>query len=217
VVLIDEFEISPFGQTPAAAQKKPADDPNVKVIPVTPTATLEAPATQPKGKDAQLGNLLKKKGADETGNDVTPTPTATPKIIHSRSGENTDQRGTVHGGNTTESQVGSESDELWTKEWEPDVTVTLRQWWDDMVARGYIVVDSLARQYGGDILEDRINTYDLVPNPVDYRNNGFFFIGSCQSKLDEIVTVGQGHITISSQAFALIPGGENCQMYGRHK
>ena len=111
-----------------------------------------------------------------------------------------------------------EEESKWTtKEWEPDEKVPLREWWNDMTSKGYIKVDSIAKQFGGDSIYDVINNSHLVPNPQEYHTKGHPFIGNCNTSLDRLVRDGKGHISISSEAYSQIPGADNCQVFSNNK
>lgn len=101
----------------------------------------------------------------------------------------------------------------WQKDWEPDVEVSAKEWFDDMVAKGFIVIDPLARQMAsGEI--DSINGYNLVPNPTkDYPQKGYSFYYNLEKYLNKIVIEGEGHVVVTSDAFENMPGGANCGVY----
>lgn len=107
-------------------------------------------------------------------------------------------------------------DSKWLKEWAPDETITASEWLDDMISQGYIYIDATAEQYGAKQLS-QIRNAVLVPNSVNYRNQGFAFIGNCSSALDKLVSSSQGHIRVDPNAYELIPGGDTCQVFAGTK
>lgn len=105
----------------------------------------------------------------------------------------------------------------WTRKWDPNVTVSVREWWDDMVAKGYISIDAIAQQYAGERINNFLKVANLVPNPVKYYLQGHSFINNCNLELDKLVMQGQGHIKITSDAYTQIPGGVECQIFTKSK
>ncbi len=113
----------------------------------------------------------------------------------------------------TEADISDETGSTWIREYAPNETVSLREWWDDMVSKGYIVIDDLAYQYGGDLINETIENKVLVPNPDEYWESGQPFVGDCYTRLEEIGGASQGHIDVKQQAIDQIPGGPNCAIY----
>lgn len=119
---------------------------------------------------------------------------------------------------TERKKPGSDSGEesKWAKrEYKPNETVSLKEWWDDMVANGHIRVDSVAQRYAGQQINDFLNQANLVPNPDAYYEKHLSFYGNCKTILSDLVTSGQGHITITSEAYNQVPGSEDCQVYSK--
>lgn len=111
-----------------------------------------------------------------------------------------------------------EEENKWTgREWAPNQTVPVREWWDDMVAKGYISIDDIAQQNAGKQIDDFLKGANLVPNPVKYYLQGHGFINNCNLEFDKLVSQGQGHIKITSNAYAQIPGGVKCQIFTKGK
>jgi len=110
-----------------------------------------------------------------------------------------------------------EEENKWTREWPPNETVSVREWWDDMVAKGNISIDAIARQYAGEQINNFLATTNLVPNPVEYYKTGHGFLGTCRDKLDKLVRQGQGHIKVTSGAYAQIPGADECFVVTKDK
>ena len=118
----------------------------------------------------------------------------------------------------TETPTPKPEEEKWTLEWAPNETVSVREWWDDMASKGYINIDAIARQYAGEEIGSFLADTNLVPNPVKYGyNGGPAFINNCNVELDKLVAQGRGHIKITSDAYALIPGGVGCQIFTKDK
>lgn len=103
-----------------------------------------------------------------------------------------------------------EEENKWTRTWAPNETVSVREWWVDMVIKGYINIDAIAQQYGGKEIENFLASANLVPNPVKYYEKGYGFLGTCKEKLNQLVSLGQGHITIKPDAYSQIPGADDC-------
>lgn len=104
------------------------------------------------------------------------------------------------------------------RKWQPNETVSVREWWDDMVAKGYISIDATAQKFAGGEISNFLEVANLVPNPVKYGyGGGPGFISNCNLKLDELVAQGQGYIKITSDAYAQIPGGVKCQIFTKDK
>lgn len=120
---------------------------------------------------------------------------------------------------TKESESGNQrEDSKWTsKEWEQNEKIPLTEWWNDMVSKGHIKVDSLAQQFAGDKIDDLVGSSHLVPNPHEYWSQGNPFIGDCKKSLDRLVRDSSGHISISSEAYSQIPGANNCQVFSNNK
>jgi hypothetical protein len=146
---------------------------------------------------------------------TTPSVGATPEVVPAqRSSSVTVRVGGDAPGSHAESPAGSNQspENNWLKEWQPNETVNLRTWWDDMTSKGYISVDSLAQQFAGNRILSLLNNHVLVPNPVEYWSLKKVVVGTCRGVLRDAITEGQGHIKISSEAFSSIPGGDNCQV-----
>lgn len=106
----------------------------------------------------------------------------------------------------------------WTgREWVPNETVPVREWWDDMVAKGYISIDDTAQKYAGIEINNFLARANLVPKPVEYWKKGYGGLGSCKDKLDALVRQGQGHINITFDAYKQIPGGVECAIFTKDK
>lgn len=103
----------------------------------------------------------------------------------------------------------------WTeRNWAPNETVPIQEWWDDMVTKGYINIDAIAQQHAGEQINNFLKGANLVPNPVRYGyGGGPSYINNCNLELDKLVSQGQGHIKITSDAYAQIPGGVGCQIF----
>ncbi|MBN1168484.1 hypothetical protein JXA63_01185 [Candidatus Woesebacteria bacterium] len=107
--------------------------------------------------------------------------------------------------------------EKWVdRQWKENEQVSLAEWWIDMTNQGYIEIDSLAEQYAGDEINRLVNGSHMIPNPNEAWNNELPFIGNCDSSLNQLVHLGQGHITISQDAYKLIPGGSECQIFSNN-
>jgi len=148
---------------------------------------------------------------------VTPATEVQPQVVTPQNNEDNTRVITVQSSLSTSGPENQPSDQPteWTKEWQPNERVPMKQWWDEMVSKGYIQIDSLARQYGGEQLETLfsvINKADLVPNRQGYPEPNTTLIGNCEAELREVVNQGQGHITVSSEAFNQVPGGSNCEI-----
>lgn len=111
----------------------------------------------------------------------------------------------------TDLSVQSE-ESRWTKEWNQNETISIRDWWNDMIEKGYIRIDSTAQKFAGDKISAMLDNI-LVPNPHEYYKSGKPFIGGCVSTLNELISTSQGHISISSEALSQIPGGSACQIF----
>lgn len=142
--------------------------------------------------------------------EVAPAPTSTPA-----------KKITVESGNSNPQPKTPENPETkskWTEtKWAPNQTISLKEWWNDMTAKGYISVDSLAQQYGGKEIDALVNGSNLVPNPVEYYKQGYGLVDSCKKALDQLVSTGQGHIKVVPEAYANIPGSNNCQVFQNKK
>jgi len=100
----------------------------------------------------------------------------------------------------------------WVKEWEPNETISIREWWNNMVAKGYIKVDPSAEKFAGEEINNFLGN-NLVPNPQDYHKTGKGFMGNCTTTLQDLISKSQGHISVAPEAFAQIPGGQSCQIF----
>jgi len=177
-----------------------AKSPSVKVVPVTPTPTSELSITT-----TQSEALVNTKVITIERGQVNDSGNALPPIQANKSE------------NQNSNSVNSLEKNEWNGGvWEPNQTIPISKWWDDMIAKGYIRIDSLAEQYAGDKIRGMLNSLDLVPNPKDYYKTQRAFAGSCFTQLQELATEGQGHITISQEAFDQVPGGKNCDIYANH-
>ena len=93
--------------------------------------------------------------------------------------------------------------------------VPLSEWWADMVAKGHIRIDDLAKQYAGQKIDELVDSSNLIPNPVKYYEKQIAFTGNCKKSLDELVQRGQGHIRIDQEAYKQIPGADQCDIYSK--
>lgn len=156
---------------------------------------------------------------DSEGGSLTG-PSENKKVIEVKSGL-TKPEESVEPGKRAEQRQRKTNDPLeekWTnKEWAPDEEVSVAEWWEDMVNRGLIKIDSLARQYAGAEIDRLVSGSKLVPNPQEYYKKGHPFIGNCVSTLKELAASSQGHIIIDPQVYQFIPGGEECQLYASGK
>ncbi|MDO8658042.1 MAG: hypothetical protein Q7K55_04830 [Candidatus Levybacteria bacterium] len=120
--------------------------------------------------------------------------------------------------NKTTTPKNNKEASRWTEQkWTANQTVPLKEWWDDMVAKRYIKIDSVAQQYAGDIINNLRNNSNLVPNPVKYYEQHYGFVGNCRKSLEDLVQQGQGHIQVTPEAYSQIPGADNCDIFRNKK
>lgn len=133
------------------------------------------------------------------------------EISVERTQPNSDQVG------SSETTPQKETNPWIDRKWQPNETVSVSSWWDDMVTKGYIAVDSIAYQYAG----QKINIFraytNLVPNPNNYYELGYAFSGNCITLLKEMEAESRGHIKVLPEAYQQIPGGDNCQVFSNKK
>ncbi|MFH1602269.1 MAG: hypothetical protein ABIB61_04940 [Candidatus Shapirobacteria bacterium] len=138
---------------------------------------------------------------------VEAQPSPTPKVINVSSERSQKSSG----------QEQDENDPLvdkWVKkEWQPNETASLRDWWNDMVSQGLIRLDDLAQRYGGAEIEELLSKAELVPNPHEYFETKKAQVGNCVQELRRQEGKGQGHVYIDPKVFDLIPGGAQCDIY----
>lgn len=123
---------------------------------------------------------------------------------------------------TPETSIASPSptqaENKWTRGWNLDEKVSVKEWWDDMTTKGYISIDATVQQSpAGEQINDFINGHDLVPTPDKYYAEGYGLLGTCKSGLDDLVAKGQGYITIKPEAYDQIPGDDKCQIFTNSK
>lgn len=168
--------------------------------------TWYAPRSQPPE------NLSATSTSEPTGADVS-NPSQTIKITVESQADQLAQQTPQ----TAEREEIPEEENRWTKEWAADEQVPLSDWWNDMVAKGWISVDSVAQQYAGDQLNSFVNGTNLVPNSVEYYKQGHPFVGNCATQLQELIAKGQGHISVDPRVYDTIPGGTNCQIFSKNQ
>ncbi len=158
-----------------------------------------------------------------------PTPTAVPKesvnpkrVIIESSAANSSVRSALNTPAPTTprpeaGQINRQKEEnRWTnKTWSANEAVPLSEWWADMVAKGHIRIDDLAKQYAGQKIDELVDSSNLIPNPVKYYEKQIAFTGNCKKSLDELVQRGQGHIRIDQEAYKQIPGADQCDIYSK--
>ncbi len=105
-----------------------------------------------------------------------------------------------------------------TTEWADNQEIPLKEWWDDMESKGYIVIDDMARQFAPDQVAkiyDMVNNSNLIPKPVKYYEKGHAYISPCVDELQKLVNQGEGHVQVSEEAFKLIPG-KGCDIFAKN-
>ena len=180
--------------------------PKAKVIPVTPSP------------ESQQGQPIKPTPIPTTSQETTGETRVITVQSGSVSQAETDSPPIpINPENQTSNTPNSSEKSKWTEtKWDPNQTIPLSEWWNDMVSGGEINIKSTAQQYAGDKIRDILNGLDLVPNPQDYHQFGRFFAGSCFNQLQELIARGQGYIEISQEAFEQVPGGQACDIYANH-
>jgi hypothetical protein len=144
---------------------------------------------------------------------ATPTPS---KSTKEASPVSTRLSPKVESGSTTPPEPLKEASR-WIREWPPDETIPLQEWWNDMVSQRHIRIDGIARYYAGKEIDALVDGAVLVPNPQNYQNPKNPLIGNCTTTLSQLVSRAQGHITVSPEAYRQLPGANNCQVFGKTK
>ncbi|MBP7875803.1 hypothetical protein KA012_02295 [Candidatus Woesebacteria bacterium] len=166
---------------------------SVEIKPVTPTPRVVTVAT--------VTTVEGSPTAVATGQPLTQ---GTP-IVH----ESGDPGGGAAPSQRLEGSASATSSEWGKEDWQPDEAIPIREWWNDMLSRGLIIVNPIAQSE----VDKRLNNLVMVPNPVNYRNNGVAYAGGCEPKFREAVAAGRGFLTISAEAYRSIPGGAACQLF----
>lgn len=207
--------------TPLAVTETPAANVTVVTVPAEDTDPTATPIVIRQGQSTVTARVVTPTptsiNSSEHSADASPEPNVTVVVVRP---ESTPTPIVVNSGLSTENpnenpSNSNNSSSEWNKEWPADESISLRTWWNDMISKRYIYVSDLAIMVGGDELNSYLDSSDLVPNPVDYRNKQKGFKGDCGSELRRLIDRGEGEIIVSQEAFNNIPGGEECQVFAK--
>lgn len=218
VVITDErgnsFTFNPYGISENGLVLKPVSKDT------SPLEVKSATITDSKGDTTNLSL-----GHGET-DEAASTVVQEPKKLVIKSGEQTPSSGNPisgSGASESESKLASSSTEVleenignidWDIEWEADESFSVRIWLEDMIAKGYIKIDSTAERYAGDEIYRFKENFFIVPVPENYYSTGSTYYARVSDALEKLARDSMGHIIVDPRAKESLPEGAELYVPG---